>query len=446
MKYTRLATAAICGAVLLFVVSACSDLTGVGSEVGDPLEGGDPESFELLADSLAGNTLPPATGYAIPAVAPPDQRRTWRFLTGRVDDPLVGQIQADGYLDLDSTDAVPEAIQGADPDTLQAELRLTTTYLHGDSSSTLQVELYDLAQEVEMSRAPADTTFETEGGPITTGSISPTDSLVTLSLPSSWIAEHQGTLLNPSANLEDNFYGLKVAPTNGNVVVGFEYRTAQLRIRTDSRSESVDYQLDQAFTHIETSGSPSVSLDEGSEVLLDGVGRGLDMSWSDSQVLDSLRESNTPLNRAEITVPIDTIQTQASLEGMPDSFVRPLPSGYRIRAVRRPSSPACNQFGLFVLPESAQTCLIPTNPDWVPSAARAASDVAFSIFNRGVAEPLAFSSFRVELAERTTASPSDRETVRRGLPSTLPAIVRTEAPAGGDTDVLPRVTLVVTPL
>jgi hypothetical protein len=448
MTYTRLVTAAVCGVVLLSV-SACSDLTGVGSEVGDPLDGGDPTSFELVADSLETNRISSETGFGIPAAVPTsgrNSRRTWRFLVGGVDDPLVGRIEADGYVDLDSTDAVSATMQNAGADTLEAELRFTTSYLHGDSTSALQVQLFDLVREEDMGRAPADTSFDTEAQAITTSSVSPTDSLVTLSLPSSWIAEHKDVLLNPSANLEEEFHGLKIAgTTSSEAVVGFNYGTATLRIRTASRSDSVDYQLEQAFTHIERSGRPSVSLEEGSEVLLDGVGIGLSMTWKGNQVLDSLRTSSTPLNRAEITIPVDTVQTQASLQDRPDSFVRPLPSGYRIRAIRASGSPQCGQLGLFVLSEAAQTCFIPTNSEWVPYAARASSDVAFTLFDYTLSNSLPFSSFRVEVAERATLSPSAQQTARRGLPSTIPVVVRTSAPAGDSVD-LPYVTLVITPL
>ncbi len=455
MKYTRFVAAAICGVVLLSV-SACSDLTGVGSDVGAPLEGGDPESFEIVPDSIGTTTSPSETGFAAPARVPTNQRRTWRFLAGRVEDPLAGGIAAEGYVDLDSSNAIPESIQEADADTLEAELRLTTTYLHGDSTSTVDVELFDLVQEEEMGGAPADTTLETEMQAAAAGSVSPTDSLVTLSLPSSWIAEHQDVLLDPSANLEEDFHGLKIAPTSGNAVVGFNYGTAQLRIRTASRSDSVDYRLEKAFTHIEREdpgGSYADELEQGSQVLLDGVGIGLSVVWNDTLVstsgdtLVASNEQNLPLNRAEITVPVDTAQTQASLgaAGVPASFVRPLPSGYRIQATRVTDSPQCSRFGLFSLSQTAQTCLVPTSPDWVPYAARASSEVAFTIFDYALSSSIPFSSFRAELAERDTQSPTEQQTARRGLPSTLPVVVRTEAPTG-DTEALPRVTLVVTPL
>jgi hypothetical protein len=81
----------------------------------------------------------------------------------------------------------------------------------------------------------------------------------------------------------------------------------------------------------------------------------------------------------------------------------------------------------------------------VPYAARASSDVAFTLFDYTLSNSLPFSSFRVEVAERATLSPSAQQTARRGLPSTIPVVVRTSAPAGDSVD-LPYVTLVITPL
>jgi hypothetical protein len=164
------------------------------------------------------------------------------------------------------------------------------------------------------------------------------------------------------------------------------------------------------------------------------------MDWENHGQLDSLAAENVLLNRAELTVPVDT----AFLEPPSGSnFVRPQPAGYRVFASRPSDAPECGQFGLFVLSESGTTCIFPTSPEWVPSAAYVLPERAFTIFDQWLSDSPPLSTFRVQIANRASTNPSERQTAQRGLPSTIPAVVRTEDP---DTDRLPRLRLTVTPL
>jgi hypothetical protein len=72
------------------------------------------------------------------------------------------------------------------------------------------------------------------------------------------------------------------------------------------------------------------------------------------------------------------------------------------------------------------------------------SQAAFRIFDQALFETPLFTTFRVEIAVRETANASPQNALQRGLPSTLPVLVRTAETA--DIADRPRATLIVTPL
>ena len=434
MSSARLAAALLCGAVLLSVMS-CSDPASVGAGLGpDSLSGGDPETRNLVPASLDTARVPPLTGFV---GSPLNQDRSWRVLTGTVDDPLAGPIEAEGYLDFLGTETRPSTFQDLPASAFDVQLRLRRAYLHGDTTSTLSVELYDLAGNADMERAPADTTYAVESAPVRpeTYSVSPTDTLVSLSLPDDWVEEHISTLKDSARFDDGSFDGFRLTTTGGNAVVGYEHGSATLRMA--SESDTVDFQVEKSFTRIERGTPPP--LPEDRLLLQDGVGVGLSMAWTDGQI-DSLADANLVLNRAEITVPVDT-----TLLLPPDgsNFVRPLPSGYRILATRTEGAPSCGAFQIFALTQAGEQCIFPTEPVWVPEAARPVADRTFTVFDRWFIDGAPFSRFRMEVTARASSDVSGRETARRGLPSTTPVVIRTDA---SDVEALPRAILTVTPL
>lgn len=434
MLYSRMAAALVCG-VLLLSVAACSDPAGVGANVGrDSLSGGDPQTKDIVASAAEQEARPALTGFD-------GQGSTWRILTGRVVDDLAGTITADGYVDYAGAVARPDTIADAPVDSLSATLTLERVYRHGDPSAPLTVDLFDLDRAVDMARAPADSSFPTEAQPIATFDVSPTDTSTTVSLPAAWIQEHQEALQGDSFE-ETSFDGFKLATTAGNqIVLGFDYDSAVLSLSTSA--DTIEFFPNQAFTHIERTAAPTTSLAADERLLLDGVGLGLSFNWVDGGRLDSLLNENVALNRAEITVPVDT--TIYNNTGA--SFIRPEPTGYRLLATRRADGPACNALNLFSLSSADETCFLPSDPNWVPEAARATSTAAFFVFDTWLFDERPLDAFRAELAARDGVPSSDQETVVRGLPSTVPAVVRIpSANSTADRDELPRASLTVTPL
>lgn len=415
----------------LLLLPACDDASNVGLGVGpDSLRGGVAKQV-TVAPALDTTRQPPLTGLQFQ----PEQQ-TWRFLVGRVDDPLSGTIEADAYLDVLGRISFPDEIFSAESSELAAELRFTTSYLHGDSTSTVDVRLRDLTEEAVMHQARADTTFPAESEIITTATVTPTDSLVTLDLPQSWISEQLSTLRDTSDQggaFQEAFHGFKLEATGGNAVVGFAASTPKLRLTHTADSVSADYLGFKTFTHIArpANGTPP-EVPENYILLQDGIGTQLNMEWDfGANPLDSLSQS--PLNRAEIYVPVDTIALKERSGS--ETFVRPIPRGYRMVLVR----------------DDAQQSLA-LNANALPGAAhalnRAPSDVnnpgVFPFFEQSLLGSEVFSTYQVIVADRSSSSVSVGETLSIGLPSTLPALVpRPEAnlPAGA-----PRAVLIVTPL
>lgn len=439
MMYPRALSALLCGVALLWF-TACSDLTGVGAGVGpDSLHGGQATVLDITPSTIETEETPPRTGLRDGPAPPGGSAQQWRFLMGRVDDPVGGTIEAEGYVDFLGASIPPQSIQNADVDSLGVELRLKRTYIHGDTSKALEIELFDLAEEADMNGARADTSFATESRPIDSYSVSSTDSVLTFSLPQSWINEHASTLQD-TTEFEDDLHGFKLEGSASNAaVVGFEHREANLRVTTSS--DTLDYESLKSFTHTSRLSDPSPP--ENRVLVQDGVARRLVMAWDfDRPALDTLK--NTPLTRAEITVPVDTVSLDASLDEVPSSFVRPRVNGYRILATRAEDAPECVQLpDTRQFPRSSDTCILYTNPQWTPDAARTTPQIAYTIFEEALLNTPIFTRLRVEAAHRPNPEISPRSTVQRGLPTTLPFLVPTAEREDMDA---PHATLTVTPL
>lgn len=445
-------SALLVGSALFISLTACSDSSDVGLGVGsDPLQGGEPVTLDATP-SVDTTQTAPITGDNI-RERPPTQN-AWRFLVGIVDDPVpgTGTIEAEGYVDFAGRSSLPSEINSASSDSLSVELRLTTDYLHGSSSSSIDVEVYDLTTEADMDSALATASFEAdESSPasVSGAQINPSDSLVTIRLRQSWIDAHAGTLRNTSNegdDFEENFHGFKIVAPNSEAVVGFSSGTAALRLRTVASNDTVraDYSGLKTFSHVEqrnvTSSPPS-----GHRLIHDGVGTGLEMEWDFGEnPLDTL--NSDPLNRAEIFVPNDTSALQSFT---PSGFERPQPQGYRVIATRSsaPDAPSCSSVRSAVLSNANEACILPLVASAAPAAALVPDNVAFPTFQqsfrrvRNNQSPV-FTTFRVYVADRENTSVDRAATVQPGLPTTLPVLVPTQVTEPGP----PRATLTVTPL
>ena len=290
---TALPTLLVCMGALLV---ACDDPANVG---GDLLgaAGGDPfNAVEPLSSLRAAELKQPAT-------SPP------RVLTGMVQDPVLGQYEVQGYLDI--TAVTSEDFRAG---TVEAvELRLRRTYVYGDSTSELRAVLRDIGEDWDLDDIPTGTSFAT--GPIITEfTFLATDTLVIVPLPDSWVSEHDSMLRDPDVG--NLFHGFRIDPVEGNAVVGFGPTGSTLFATTGA--DSLFYPVGKAYPFVERSASADIP---GNRFLMQaGIGPNPEFSLS---VPGDIYTSDVPfsINRATFTLWADTLTFR---QNTPVHFERPL--------------------------------------------------------------------------------------------------------------------------
>jgi len=443
-------SAVLLSGVALLVFSGCSDSSDVGLGVGpDSLEGGQPVTLDVNPQ-LDTTRLVPRTGRNIATDFIGGDAPTWRFLVGRVDDPLsgTGVIAAEGYFDVSPSNSIPTRIADEnDPDSIVAALRLRPNYVHGDTATSVDIEVRELEEDAEMDQARADTTFP--AGALATEAavpVNPNDTLVTIPLSDAWLDANRLTSLQE--NSLDGFDGFKLTTgSSEDAVVGFSSQSATLRLMHKGDSTTVDYTALKTFTHVAQTGMPA-SPPNTHKLLQDGLGTGLEMRWNfDESPLDTLQ--NDPLNRAQIVVPVDTTALKDNAGS--STFVRPFPKGFRIIATREsaPDTPPCSAVRASTFSQDGRECIFPLVPSTAPEAAVVANNIAFPTFDlsferarRAPPRPPVFENVRLFITDRENTASNPQGTLQPGLPSTIPILIAVD----GEDPTPPRATLTVTPL
>jgi hypothetical protein len=434
MMYGRFGAVLLCAA-LLWAVTACDDPSTVGVGVGpDSLQGGTPITLDVGAASQRIAPNPSVTGNGGSA-------SLWRMLAGRVNDPLTGPLQANAYFDVQSPVAIPDTILNAPAESLQVELDLQPSYLHGDSTSTVTLALYEVENEMDAARATADQTFpatpirDGSGAELTVTTAANNDSLVSFDLPTRWIEDNLEVLKDTTDSGEafaNAFHGFRVEARGGNAVLGFGRTGTTMEIRRIGADLSSQFQTQKQFTHIERTGAkPALS---GRLVAVDGLGEGLTFSFDhDGPPLDTL--AGAFVNRASILAPVDT---NAWNETRPDNFVRPRGNiGYRtVASLADTASVSCGAVGVPALSDT--TCAVPMVGQAAPASALTDLNVSLQIFRESLLTGPVFAGYRVEIAEGRP----QQNTLSLGLPSTVPVVFYASDAASTDST---RLTLTVTP-
>lgn len=211
-------------AVLLF--AACEDPSNVGIGLIDQDEGGLPDVRTVDPTDFHNAPLPRATGSAP------------RVLAGRVEDPLVGTMQAEGYIDLSST--AGSSFRANDVES--ASLQLSPTYVYGDTTAPVTFAVRQITETWQSSALPADTSFAV-GSVIREFEFTPTDSLVVVPLPQNWISENDDVLR--SENFAEEFHGFRFEQVSGNAVVGF---AGQSQLRAFNSADSAVFPVNRAYS------------------------------------------------------------------------------------------------------------------------------------------------------------------------------------------------------
>lgn len=266
-------------AALVLTLTACEDPSNVGlGLVGE--QGGRPATSEAAVTNLG----------------PDDPERPAnmpnRVLTGRVDDPLVGTVSSNGYLDF-----TPVSSSEFRAGTVQsAELRLSPTYVYGDTTAEITFALRSVSAEWEDEDLPFDTSFAV-GDIILEFTYNPTDTVVVVPMPSDWVSENDALLR--SEDFVDDFHGFRLDHIAGNAVVGFGPSSTSLFASTED--DSASFPPAKAYSAL---AKESTAATDDRLILQAGVGPEARFNLELSDEAES-----SAINRAAITFRADTMLT-----------------------------------------------------------------------------------------------------------------------------------------
>lgn len=291
MPRFRLLAALLVGITALSL-TACEDPTSVGLDIiGD--RGGEPQVHVLPPSQFAPAHVAEVTG------------NNDRTLLGHLDDPVLGTIRSHAYVDYLAPSTGSDFRSG----TVDfAAIELARSYVVGDTTGEIAITLYDMAEDWNPQGASSDTSFA-RGAQIATYTFSAADTLVTLELPSDWIARNDTTLR--STSFSSVFHGFHFEATGGNAVIGFSATAS--RLRAAAGADSASYPMAKNLTAVNF--DESADLPDDRLVVQGAGGRAIEAVFN----VDSLRE-DFALNRAILRVQEDSLLSRSQL---PAHHVRP---------------------------------------------------------------------------------------------------------------------------
>ena len=274
--------------LLLLLIAACTDsVSNVGVDLLGSEFGPDARSIEITEFETSG--LQDYTG-GLP-----------RVLAGRVNDPLAGMIDASGYVGFSGGFTA-----GDTSSIISAELVLSRSYLYGDTSDVLTLDIFNMAEAWDPTGLQADTVL-LSGDWVTSATFAAADTQVTASLPAAWIDAYSSVV--KSADVDSLFHGFKLTASQGNAVAGYRVSNSGLRFTTTTGTTFFD--LARTFTGIQRSNDPV--LPEKKILFQDGAGPVIKLN------LELAGYEDMPINGAVVTVPADTVEGTMA----PPGFLRP---------------------------------------------------------------------------------------------------------------------------
>jgi hypothetical protein len=251
-----------------------------------------------------------------------------RVLVGNVADPLYGNVSSIGYMDASRPATIPGGFD--DSTVTYVRFELARTYLYGDTTTVLPLEL----RQVEGSWTPtglsSDTTLGT-GDLITSVNMTVTDTLLAIQLPAAWVAANGGQF--NSGDFVSAFEGFALQvneaymPMPG-AVVGFDVSSSQSRIRIGTRSDTISYPLSEVFSKLTRAERPPSPA--GLLALRADAPVGAKIQF-DFQSIGAVA-----LARAVLRLPID--RSLSGVDSAMPAFVRPLASRIGVYAIREEAS------------------------------------------------------------------------------------------------------------
>lgn len=277
---------------IALVFAACEDPSNVGIGLVGEDQGGQPDVRVLDLAQFENAPLERPAG-SLP-----------RVLAGRVDDPLIGTIEAEGYFDLTST----ASSRFRENEVQSATLLLRPTYIYGDTTARATFAVRQINEVWPASGLPPDTVLST-GDVIGEFEFTPTDTLVLVAMPESWIAENDDLIR--SSGFVDDFHGFRLEQVSGNAVVGFAGET-QLRAFTEA--DSAVFPVVRSYSAVRRTTSANLP----PQRILYQAGSG---PLTSLQIdLESEALLNAAINKVALTFQTDTL----TLSQKPPNFRRPI--------------------------------------------------------------------------------------------------------------------------
>ena len=230
-----------------------------------------------------------------------------RLLAGTVEDPLLGTQAATSYLDLSGS------FQAEDSTINRIELHLAPNYTYGDTTAQVALALVDILEEWDDADAPADTTLPTADTPVTEATFLPTDTLVRVPLPASWITEYSPLFLDGTFGAEHHGFALHAAAPESaapGAIVGFDTENSFMWVITPT--DTVEYGISQTLSSLRREGEPMLATDQA--LLQDGLGPTVRFDLDPSTLRDAA------LNGAVLRFHTDV----ETLQDAPPDFTRPV--------------------------------------------------------------------------------------------------------------------------
>ncbi len=305
-------------------LGACQDPSGVGIGLVDE-DGGIPGGIVVAMDSVVLGTSgePETGGFGTPGSALQPQSR---MLVGRVDDPLTGVAEAVAYFDVRAPAALPSGFR--ERTITSATIRLTRSYLFGDTTATVSLALSEVADNWSPTGLPADTGFVT-GPPLVIQSVVAADTLLEIPLPPAWVVANDLDLRSDSSATAIDGFQLRLegAPALPGVILGLQTSDATnvlSSLRLTTSSDTVDFPVYEVFTSLTRTGVASPPPDR--LLLRSGLNETLRLHF-DVTSLDTVAVAGAALQ----------LDVDRSLTDTP-GFTRPVPSELALLGVREDST------------------------------------------------------------------------------------------------------------
>ncbi len=300
---------------IMCVFMACEDPTNVGlGLVGD-------DSGQPLTEALDLEAFAPADEVGI-------VDNLGQVLAGRVDDPSLGTTHAVAYFDVRTN--TNQTIDYRNGPVERAILELEVSYVYGDTLSEMTFALHEVLSEFSGFQSTADS-IPTVGPELLQFSMMPTDDVVTVELPASWVDQYDADLRTP--DFGQAFAGFQLQHLEGNAVVGFHnVVTRNTRIRSIVGVDTVNFVAEKSITTLEKESDSN--LPAGRIGIQDGIGPKVSFTFA----IDSLQ--GVALNRAAIRNKTDNDALET-----PTDFYRPPITDLALHGVLSDSSSALLAIG-----------------------------------------------------------------------------------------------------